>query len=131
MVVLLSRLRKRSGVCGRLRVACLSALVIALLSSTFAFAGREDKLPPRHREWLTRDVVYIITGEERETSLQFARNKDRHNFMERFWENQSQNQGPLTNTHKEEIYRRIPYADQYFGHEPGTPGWRTDRGRTY
>src|SRR4051794_22067434 len=131
MVVLLSRLRKRSGVCGRLRVACLSALVIALLSSTFAFAGREDKLPPRHREWLTRDVVYIITAEERQAFLQLASDKDRDNFIERFWEIRNPNPGSPTNTYKEEIYRRIAYADQYFGHESGTPGWRTDRGRTY
>jgi len=39
--------------------------------------------------------------------------------------------GSEINTYKEEIYKRIAFADSRFGVGSGTDGWRTDRGRTY
>ena len=94
-------------------------------------AGEKQKLPPKYREWLEKDVAYIITRPEKEVFLTLKDDDARDQFIERFWELRNPDPGSPTNTFKEEHYRRIAYADETFGHESGTPGWRTDQGRTY
>ena len=39
--------------------------------------------------------------------------------------------GLVNNEFKEEFYRRVEYANAYYGKDAGTQGWHTDRGRTY
>jgi GWxTD domain-containing protein len=95
------------------------------------FAADTRKLPPRYREWLEKDVTYIITQEEKQAFLRLAADADREKFIERFWELRNPSPGAPTNPYREDHYRRLTYANEHFGHHTGTPGWRTDQGRVY
>jgi GWxTD domain-containing protein len=58
-------------------------------------------------------------------------NEERDKFIADFWELRNPNPGAPTNTFKEEHYKRLAYANSYFGKESGNTGWRTAMGRTY
>ena len=90
----------------------------------------EKALPEHYRKWLTHDVVYFISNDERQAFLLLPADPDRDNFIEKWWEIRNPTPGAPTNTFKEEVYRRIAYANQMFGGY-GAPGWMTDRGRIY
>jgi len=92
---------------------------------------KEQNLEQRYHEWLDRDVAYIITREERDTFLHLTFDDARDKFIDRFWEIRNPVPGSPVNTYKDEIYRRIAYANQYFGPGSGSEGWRSDRGRIY
>jgi GWxTD domain-containing protein len=107
-------------------------LVLLILCSSFAAAKDATKLlPPRYREWLTRDVAYIITNQEKDAFLQLTSDDARDKFIDRFWEVRNPTPGAPDNPYKTEHYRRLEYANEYFGHASHTEGWRTDMGRVY
>src|SRR5689334_18526547 len=87
------------------------------------------ELDNAYRQWLTEDVTYIITPEERNAFLQLDTNEEREQFIEQFWLRRSSNPDLPDNDFKEEHYRRIAYANEHFA--SGIPGWKTDRGRIY
>jgi hypothetical protein len=73
----------------RFRLECSSALWrAALLCLALAFQmttgvpQKKEKLASNYREWLDRDVVYIITNEERENFLKLASDEARDKFIE-------------------------------------------------
>jgi GWxTD domain-containing protein len=107
-------------------------VVVLLLFPGLAIAKDATKdLPPRFREWLTKDVAYIITNQERDAFLQLSSEQERDQFIERFWELRNPTPGSPDNPYKMEHYRRIAYANTYFGHVSHTEGWRTPMGRIY
>lgn len=107
-------------------------LLFALLAlSPVLFAQKKEKLAKTYRDWLEHDVVYIITKDERVRFLALATDDARDKFINDFWEVRNPVPGSEVNTYKEEIYKRIAFADSRFGVGSGTDGWRTDRGRTY
>src|SRR5713226_1879430 len=87
------------------------------------------ELDSAYRQWLTEDVTYIISPEERNAFLQLDTNEEREQFIEQFWLRRSSNPDLPENDFKEEHYRRIAYANEHFA--SGIPGWKTDRGRMY
>src|SRR2546430_9390264 len=87
------------------------------------------ELDSAYRQWLTEDVTYIISPDERNAFLQLDTNEEREQFIEQFWLRRSSNPDLPGNDFKEEHYRRIAYANEHFA--SGIPGWRTDRGRMY
>lgn len=87
------------------------------------------ELDSQYKNWLDKDVVYIITPEERSAFLHLQTNEARENFIESFWQRRNPDPDSVENTVKEEHYRRIAYADEHFA--SGVPGWKTDRGRIY
>src|SRR5436190_14847349 len=87
------------------------------------------ELDSAYRQWLTEDVTYIISPDERNAFLQLDTNEEREQFIEQFWLRRSSNPDLPDNDFKEEHYRRIAYANEHFA--SGIPGWRTDRGRMY
>jgi len=91
--------------------------------------GAEKNSP--YDNWLNEDVAYIITDEEKNAFLNTAADADRDQFISRFWEVRNPTPGAPSNPYKEEHYRRLEYATQYFGHEAHGEGWRTIRGRIY
>lgn len=103
----------------------------ALSLSGTSFAIKEKQLPAFYRQWLTRDVVYLITSDEKESFLQLTTDEQRDKFIEQFWEIRDPDPASPGNSYKDDIYARIAYANQFFGHETGTEGWRTDMGRVY
>jgi GWxTD domain-containing protein len=79
--------------------------------------------------WLTEEVIYIITKEEREAFLHLTTNEEREQFIEEFWRRRNPDPDSPDNAAREEHYRRIAYTNERFS--SGIPGWKTDRGRTY
>jgi GWxTD domain-containing protein len=108
------------------------SIVLALLVSCAGAISKEEKaLSPHYRQWLQHDVVYIISKEEKDAFLRLATDQDRDVFIDRFWESRNPTPGAPQNPYKDEIYKRIAYANQHFGHESGTEGWRSSMGRIY
>jgi GWxTD domain-containing protein len=87
------------------------------------------ELDNAYKQWLTEDVTYIITPDERNAFLQLDTNEEREQFIEQFWLRRSSNPDLPDNDFKEEHYRRIAYANEHYA--SGIPGWKTDRGRMY
>src|SRR5712692_3775915 len=116
-----------------------SRLALALLSLTFALPsaglaqkkkaedqGQDPSERPRnvkpelkkaYKDWLEKDVAYIITDDERER------------FIEEFWRRRDPDPDTDENEFREEYYERIAYANEHYA--SGIPGWKTDRGRIY
>jgi GWxTD domain-containing protein len=88
-------------------------------------------LPERFDHWLKEEVPYLITNEERKTFLDLPDDASREKFIEGFWEARNPARGSGRNPYREEIQRRLAYVAANFGRESGTPGWRTDMGRTW
>src|SRR5271168_971851 len=87
------------------------------------------ELDTPYRQWLSEDVIYIISPDERTAFLQLATNEEREQFIEQFWLRRSSNPDLPDNDFKEEHYRRIAYANEHYA--SGIPGWKADRGRMY
>jgi GWxTD domain-containing protein len=81
-------------------------------------------------DWLTQDVPYIISPEERIAFVQVINDEDRDLFIEQFWQRRNPDPDSQDNIFKSEHYRRIVYSNEHFSTER-TPGWKTDRGRIY
>lgn len=89
------------------------------------------KLPARYKTWLTEDVVYIIAEKEREVFLQLDTDLERESFIKAFWKQRDPNPNTVENEFQIEHYRRIKYANNWFGKESPAPGWKSDQGRIY
>ena len=87
------------------------------------------ELQTPYRKWLTEDVAYIITDEERKSFKQLSTDEEREQFIEQFWLRRDPTPDTVENEFKEEHYRRIAYANDHYA--SGIPGWKTDRGRIY
>jgi len=94
---------------------------------------REDKLRKEletpYKKWLSEEVGYIITDEERQAFKRMATDEERQNFVEQFWLRRDPTPDTEENEYKEEHYRRIAYANEHYA--SGIPGWKSDRGRIY
>ena len=91
-------------------------------------ALRQEMETP-YKKWLSEEVPYIITNEERAAFKKLSTDDEREAFIENFWERRNPNPGSPENEFKEEYYRRIAYANEHYA--SGIPGWKTDRGRIY
>lgn len=91
----------------------------------------EIKLPEQYRIWLEEEVVYIITAKEADVFRKLETDKERETFIEAFWKHRDPTPGTPQNEFKEEHYKRIKYANEYFHRGTPRPGWRTDQGRIY
>ncbi len=127
MEVRKDRLKLKTGISGK---GLLLFLTLFLLPGA-CLAQKQAKLEKSYRQWLEQDVVYIITKEERDDFLKLPSDAARDKFIADFWEVRNPNPGSPSNEYKDEIYRRITFANARFGVGSGVEGWRTDRGRTY
>ena len=89
----------------------------------------KQELSGTYKKWLSQDVVYIITPEEKAAFKQLSNDEERDQFIEQFWQRRNPDPDSPENAYKEEHYRRIAYANEHFA--AGIPGWKTDRGRIY
>jgi GWxTD domain-containing protein len=89
----------------------------------------QKEMESPYKKWLTEEVPYIITDEERSTFKKFSTDEEREQFIEQFWERRNPSPGSPENEFKEEYYRRIAYANEHYA--SGIPGWKADRGRIY
>ena len=124
-------------------------LAIALLALTFAVpSGLAQKnkndqgqdpstkqrnvkpeLKKAYKDWLDKDVAYIITDEERKAFKKLESDDEREAFIEEFWRRRDPDPDTDENEFREEYYERIAYANEHYA--SGIPGWKTDRGRIY
>jgi GWxTD domain-containing protein len=112
-------------------VLFISFLAI-FVSLVFGQAKKSVKdLPDRFRKWITEEVVYIISPKERDVFLQLESDRQRDIFIEAFWKQRDPTPGTPENEFKKDHYRRIAYANQWFGRDSPAPGWRTDMGRIH
>jgi len=87
-------------------------------------------LPAFYRDWLTQDVAYVISKQERLDFLKLTNDDERDLFIQQFWNRRNPDPSEPENSYKAEIYRRIAYANDHFS-EPGGIGRLNDRGRVY
>jgi len=113
------------------RKACAVALLIFFLVPLGAEKKAKVELPEKYKKWLDEEVVYIITGRERDVFQKLTTDKDRDIFIEAFWKQRDPTPGTPRNEFKEEHYRRLQYANEMYGRSTPLAGWRTDRGRIY
>jgi GWxTD domain-containing protein len=99
------------------------------LDAGHAALQREEEARDYFHKWLTQDVVYIITPEERDVFLSLTTIEEKENFIESFWHRRDPDPRTGINEFKEEHYRRIAYANERF--TSGVQGWMMDRGRIY
>jgi GWxTD domain-containing protein len=126
---------------GRLTIALL-ALVFAAPSGLAQkkpnTQGQDPSEKPRnvkpelkkaYKDWLDKDVAYIITDDERRAFKKLETDDERERFIEEFWRRRDPDPDTDENEYREEYYERIAYANEHYA--SGVPGWRTDRGRIY
>lgn len=120
---------------GKVPFHLIYPLLFLFILSTLSLAIQTKKSPkdlsPVFRKWLEEEVVYIITPTEKEVFLQLETDRERAQFMEAFWRYRDPNPTTPENEFREEHYRRIKYANQYFGKEGPGAGWRSAMGRIY
>jgi GWxTD domain-containing protein len=110
---------------------CFLLIFTTALSPSPQKKKSSKDLPPQYRKWLQEEVVYIITPKEKEVFLQLETDREREIFIEAFWKARDPYPNTPENEFKKEHYRRISYANQWFGREGPGEGWRTDMGRIY
>src|SRR5947208_4861712 len=89
----------------------------------------KPELNKAYKDWLEKDVAYIITDEERKAFKKLQTDDERERFIEEFWRRRDPDPDTNENEYREEYYERIAYANEHYA--SGIPGWKTDRGRIY
>lgn len=117
------------------KIALTVCCIFVLAALAVNLAGQKKLSPkdlnPLNRKWLEEEVVYIITPTERDVFLQLETDRERTIFIEAFWKHRDPTPNTPRNEFKEEHYRRITYANNWFGKDAPGPGWRSDMGRIY
>ncbi|MCK4931099.1 MAG: GWxTD domain-containing protein [Candidatus Aminicenantes bacterium] len=109
------------------------SIFLCLAFSFSVFLGTEDqpKLSQKYKDWLEKDVFYIITSKEKSAFKQLENDRQRDFFIREFWRHRDPSPGTPRNEFREEHYRRLAVADRLFSRGTNKPGWKTDRGRIY
>ncbi len=89
----------------------------------------EKELAGPWKKWMSEDVTYIITDEERQAFKRLKTDEERQQFVEQFWLRRDPTPDTEENEYKEEHYRRIAYSNDHYA--SGIPGWKADRGMIY
>ncbi len=89
----------------------------------------KPELKKAYKDWLEKDVAYVITDEERKAFKKLQTDDERERFIEEFWRRRDPDPDTDENEFKEEYYERVAYANEHFS--SGIPGWKTDRGRIW
>jgi GWxTD domain-containing protein len=115
----------------RRRIAIIAAAAALTILASADLPAQKSALPAAHKKWLDEEVVYIITPLEREVFLKLQADRERDLFIDAFWKHRDPTPNTLENEFRTEHYRRITYANKYYGRSAPMPGWMTDRGRIY
>ncbi|HVJ05488.1 MAG TPA: GWxTD domain-containing protein [Candidatus Saccharimonadales bacterium] len=114
------------------RIILMFPLLLVILASSILRASDPAKnLAPRYRHWINEEVPYIINSDERKEFLALGSDAEREAFIKTFWDVRNPNPGLETNDYRDEHYRRLAYANQFFGNIKAQDGWRTDQGHMY
>nr|MBA3569329.1 GWxTD domain-containing protein [Pyrinomonadaceae bacterium] len=66
----------------------------------------KPELKKAYKDWLDKDVTYIITDEERKAFKKLATDDERERFIEEFWRRRDPDPDTDENEFKEEYYER-------------------------
>ena len=91
--------------------------------------NEKKEIKKAYKDWVDKDVAYIITSEEKKAFFKLKTDEEREQFIEAFWRRRDPDPDTEENEYREEYYERIAYANERFA--SGIPGWKTDRGRIY
>src|SRR2546430_3117779 len=86
----------------RRTIVLLAAILFA--HSGIGFAQKKQKLDKNFRDWLERDVAYIITKDERDAFLKLTSDEAREKFIETFWEIRDRKSTRLNSSHSQISY---------------------------
>jgi GWxTD domain-containing protein len=124
------------------RTLLLVAMLALLAFNAFAQNADQKNQDPRdkprkvksevkkaYKDWIEKDVAYIITSEERKAWNKLQTDDEREQFIEAFWRRRDPDPDTDENEYREQYYERIAYANEHYA--SGIPGWKTDRGRIY
>jgi len=126
------------------KLALRLAIILSVLNSVPFLFGQDSRsaqdpsqksrnvkpeIKKAYKDWLDKDVTYIITDEERKAFKKLATDDERERFIEEFWRRRDPDPDTDENEFKEEYYERIAYANEHFA--SGIPGWKSDRGRIW
>ena len=110
--------------------AIAAALLAVVTMTVVVRAQAPAPLDSPYRNWVTEDVVYIITPGEKKAFESLRSNPERERFIGQFWERRDPTPDTEENEAKEEHYRRIAYSNERYSNA-SRDGWTTDRGRIY
>jgi GWxTD domain-containing protein len=123
---------RRTGV-AVLTIALTAPLVSAQDQQTQKQSERKRNQAPElkkaYKDWIEKDVAYIITDEEKKAFKKLSTDEEREQFIEAFWRRRDPDPDTDENEYREQYYERIAYANEHY--TSGIPGWKTDRGRIY
>src|SRR6267154_3308361 len=101
-----------SFLCSSRTQARISRGILSLLISVILGVGaiatgaaQKQKLEKNYKDWLERDVAYLITKQERDTFLRLTSDEAHDNFINGFWELRNPAPGSAENRYKDEIYQ--------------------------
>jgi len=109
----------------------LALLVLSAFFQPNLSAAAKAQLAKPYRDFLNGPPSILLTKDERTAFQRLASDTERDSFIDRFWELRNPAPGLPSNEFKEEFYRRVEYANAFYGRDAGSQGWRTDRGKTY
>jgi GWxTD domain-containing protein len=122
----------RSQLLPALGAVAVTLLVIGFLAAPSFTGAAQVELPGPYMRWLQQEVAYIITDAERAVFEGLSSNAERDRFIEQFWLRRDPTPGTPANEYRDELRRRIDYANSNFATRlPGVAGWQTDRGRMF
>src|SRR6266446_6819707 len=127
----LKKIFKRTGVAVLVMALC-APLVLGQDQQNSKSDRKRNQTPElkkAYKDWIEKDVAYIITDEERKAFKRLATDEEREQFIEAFWRRRDPVPDTEENEYREQYYERIAYANEHY--TSGIPGWKTDRGRIY
>lgn len=102
---------------------------VAQRSTRFLLKWSLSSLIKNDFEYAVEQLKYLITKEDKKSLLD-APDSLREKLFEDWWKKHDPTPTAPGNELRDEYYRRIRYADQYFT-TVGREGWETDRGMVY
>src|SRR5256886_13482098 len=83
------------------------------------------ELKKAYKDWLDKDVAYIITDEERKAFRKLETDDERERFIEEFWRRPEPDPETEENENREEYNEGIRYPNDHFA--SGIPDRKTAR----
>src|SRR2546430_16525475 len=85
----------------------------------------KPELKKAYKDWLDKDVTYIITDEEKKAFKKLATDDERERFIEEFWRRPEPDPETEENENREEYNEGIRYPNDHFA--SGIPDRKTAR----
>ncbi len=102
---------------------------VLLFSCALSQSSRDEAKEDPFADWLEKDVVYLVSEEEKGVFEKLTTEDEKLAFIEQFWRSRDPNPETANNEFRDEHFRRVAYANEKFGQ--AGPGWKSDRGMVY